>query len=54
MGNGCACGVVCGKSDYTATLKVFRVRVFKCGNFLRWMTQVSNFMHWPIFPQFTQ
>ena len=28
-GHGCGvvCGVGCGKTDYTATLKVFRVRV---------------------------
>ena len=23
----CVCGVVCGKTDYTAKLKVFRVKV---------------------------
>ena len=26
-GNGCVCGVGCGKTDYTAKLKVFRVKV---------------------------
>ena len=46
------CGVACGKTDYTATLKVFRVRVLSVANKIK-LQAIAEQGHSQVWPQYS-